>query len=433
MCMNETERQAVPEDIIGGKYLRSHTLLAGVASMVTAIFIWLIPDCPFNRGLAPILCCTALMYLLFFIFFDKCAGYMQRVVLAMSFIGICAMTFVMHMTGGIVSPLVCFYFALLVSEVTYGITSPQNVYFCILSYLSVVLGEASGLLPVTDPLAKAIYVNKYIFFFIVTTVVTHMFLVGSFGRLVLKKLRQEFAAEQKEKQAVVNKLRQLDAFSQIGMLAHRIVHDLRGPLGAISGYVQLQIRHANQAGGSVSLLNELMDTVNKMTEALNDVARFGRVTVGRKERISLAEFFNSLIAILKLHKDSEKVEFRLNYSDKDRLAVMAVRQDLQQAYFNIFKNAVEAMQTNPGAKVFEISMRPSDGMAVVEITNNGPHVPEEILSGVFKKAVTGKADGTGVGMLITHDLLLKNNITIEMSNMEVPGVKVTTHLPFCEA
>jgi nitrogen-specific signal transduction histidine kinase len=76
-------------------------------------------------------------------------------------------------------------------------------------------------------------------------------------------------------------------------------------------------------------------------------------------------------------------------------------------------------------------MRSSAGMLEVEIANNGKPIPEEILGKIFKKAVTGKSGGTGVGLLITRDLLAKNDISIEIKNMEAEGVKVITKLPLC--
>ena len=53
----------------------------------------------------------------------------------------------------------------------------------------------------------------------------------------------------------------------------------------------------------------------------------------------------------------------------------------------------------------------------------------EILSTLFRKSLTTKKDGTGVGLVITRDLLIRNDGDIELRNRPEGGLSVITRLP----
>ncbi len=418
-------------DIIEKNCFRKKTLVDGLFILAAAGLAWLFPEVAFDRRLAPILFLASIPCFAVFIFFERCAGSLNAVMSAISLAGVCMLAFVTHVSGGIASPLTYFYFALLVSEIGCGVTSNATMYASLVSYLCVILGEASGWLTVSDQTAKAIYGRPAVLGFLVVLFISYLAMTGYMSKLIFKKIKHDFTDGESEKQAVLGKFHELDAYTHIGMLAHRIVHDLRGPLSIVSGYVEMQMLAPGKNAEEKNALLDLSKTVTQMSESLGNVTRFGRVTEGKAEKIMIKEFFKNLISILAYYKDAQSVQFRQNYPEAGDPCVMAVRQDLQQAYFNILKNAIEAVGVNTGDKIVEVSMRREDGTLEISIRDNGPGIPEEILPKIFKQCVSGKADGTGVGLLVTRDLLLKNNLSIEIRNAAVTGVNVITRLPVC--
>jgi hypothetical protein len=84
---------------------------------------------------------------------------------------------------------------------------------------------------------------------------------------------------------------------------------------------------------------------------------------------------------------------------------------------------------NAGAKKIEIGIE-LEGLAVqVFISDNGPGIPEEMLKTVLSKSITTKKDGTGVGLLITRDLLIRNDGGITLRNREEGGLTAITSIP----
>jgi len=410
-------------------YITNRSLITGVICLFAALALRLAETCPFDRRLIPVLFIASAVYFTFYFFFRRYGENPQPGIAIQSLIGVGVITFLTHFTGGVISPLNCLYFAILASEVACGVTFSLTIYAALASYLGVVLGEAYGLLNVKFELARTIYANPLMFAVLAAPIVCYMGITGYLGRMVLLKIRFEEEEENRNQQAILKRFSELDAYSHIGLLAHRIAHDLRGPLTSISGYIELEQLSPDKDDSERAALADLSETVVNMAKALSDITRFGRAADGKKEEIKMKDFFSSLLSILVFHKDAKNIQFRQNYPDAREISVTAQRQDLQQAYFNILKNAVEAVKDNTGDKIVEISMRQSDGALEVGVTSNGPPVPPEILSQLFHKAVTGKQEGTGVGLMITHDLLMRNDINIEIRNLDGAGVQVRTRIP----
>jgi signal transduction histidine kinase len=420
-------------NVIRNICLGKRAVLTGIICLCAALVFYILQDVPFDKRIAHVLLTGSAAHFTCYLLFRRFTGDPQRGIVILSLTGIGVLTFMTHFTGGIVSPLSGLYFAILASEVACGVTFSITIYAALTSYLGVVLGEALGFLDVKLELAKTIYANPVVTAVIVVPIIFYMGITGHIGKVVLIKLKLEADEENRKHQGIIKKLSELDSYAHIGLLTHRIVHDLRGPLASISGYIELEHLSPDKTDAEKAALLDLSAMVMKMSDSLNNITRFGRVMESAKERIKVEDFFRSLIAMFGFYKDAHKIEFRQNYPAEGDLSVMAVRHDLQQAYFNILKNAVEAVKNNAGDKIVEVSMRRSAGTLELEIASNGRHIPPEILATIFQKAVTFKPDGTGVGLLITRELLVKNDISIEIRNTGTAGVLVVTRMPLVDS
>ena len=273
------------------EYITKRSLITGVICLCAGLTFQFVPNSPFDRRIIPVLFSASAVYFLFYFFFGRFGEEPQPGIAIQSLIGVGVITFLTHFTGGIVSPLNCLYFAILASEVACGVTFSFTIYAALISYLGVVLGEAFGFLDVKFELARTIYANPAVLAAIVVPVACYMGITGYLGKLVLKKLRFEEAEENRNKEVILKRFSELDAYSHIGLLAHRIAHDLRGPLTSISGYIELEQLSPDKDDSEKSALSDLSETVAHMSEALSNITRFGRASAGIKEEIMMKDFF----------------------------------------------------------------------------------------------------------------------------------------------
>ena len=409
------------------KLIRLHALASSVMSLIASL-VYFAPNFPFPRVIGLLALAASVLYFLYFLGFDLVSrtGIKSSAVI-LSQIGVCLFSASIYFTGGIVSPFIFLYFAVLVSEAMYGLDNRVTLPVSLACYLSIAGIQFFGLLPNPVPWSVEVYRSPLAVFLIVAITAAYLILTQGMSRRIIYNLREGIKDEEAEKDALLKKFSELNSTSQLGVLAHRIAHDLRGPIASISGYLQVEMLKQKKPEDQETL-RELEEVVENMSEALRGITRFGRPGGGRTESIRLSEFVDTLLAIVAFSPQSAGVRFAKSTSC-DGQTICGSRADLQQAYFNIMKNAIEAVRDNPGEKTVELSAAVQGGEAVITVADNGPGITPEIMASLFKKSVTTKKDGTGVGMLITRDLLARNDASIELRNRESGVLSVVTRLP----
>ncbi|MGD9641685.1 MAG: PAS domain-containing sensor histidine kinase [Elusimicrobiales bacterium] len=421
----------MPNNIPEGKardMLRFNAFAAGLMSLF-ASFSYFSETMPFHKGLSMLALLGALVYFLYFLLFGLiCKFCYTRAGVILSQIGVVVVTAAVYFTGGLVSPFIFLYFAMLVSESFYGLDNPVTMPASIAGYLLVVLGHFFGFLPNLVPWSAAAYASPPAVLIIATLTVVYIALTKSMSARIISNLRGQVQREAGEKDALIRKFSELNSTTQLGVLAHRIAHDLRGPIAAVSGYLELEAAKAKDPEEK-EVLRSVSETVDRMVESLHGITRFGKPGGPSAEAIPLAEFMKDLLAIVAFSPKAKGVRFELAPPAANGVTVTASRQDLQQAFFNVVKNAVDAVSANPGARTVSIAIERGGPDARVTVSDNGPGMSEETLKTVFRQSVTTKSDGTGVGLMITRDLLTRNRGGIKVLNGVNGGFSAVITLP----
>jgi len=411
------------------QFIRQQALFSSILSFLTFLTCYSIPDFPFSPELLWLVLALSALYLATYLFLWKLfENNFQYMISGLSISGLIFMSILVHLSGGIASPFIFLYFPVLISEAAYGGKIIYSTIFAVVSYVTVVALEFFGLSPVSNPFSVIIYASSGTTFWIASFVVSFLVISGFVVKFIVAKLRAQLLRENDEKHAILSKLSELEAHSQIGVLAHRIVHDLRGPISSISGYIQVEMMKA-KAGEDREMLKDLNDVVMSMSESLKGITQFGRVSCGPAEKILVGDFMRTLIAIISYSPQARGVKFVKLYPENLPLTVSASRADLQQGFFNIIRNAVEAVRDNAGTRQITVSIKAVDKEVEVSVSDNGPGMDPNVLKNLFRKSITTKKDGTGVGLVITRDLFIRNSGDIEFHNLPSGGLWVMTRFP----
>ena len=407
--------------------MKQQALLSGLGSLFSG-FIYFAVDFPFPEIIAGIAFRAAACYFAYYFFFDLiCVTCHESAGAALSVMGILALTLVVHFSGGIVSPFIFFYFTILILEALYGLRNPYTLPTALGGYLLVVAGQFSGFLENNNLWALEFYSSPTATFLMAGVTAFNIGLTRRLTRLIVNNLRTSLEQEAGEKEALLRKFSELNSTLQIGVLAHRIAHDLRGPIACISGYIQIEMTR-EKSPEDREVLKDLDETVTAMSESLFGITRFGKAGGPTSEKIVIKDFMRDLLAIATYSPLAKGVKFETVCPGTLKASVNASRADLQQAYFNIIKNAVEAVSDNTDEKKILIEIAQEGKDVKVSVSDNGPGISEDVLKTVFRKSITTKKEGTGVGLLITRDLLVRNSGEIKLHNRKEGGLAVVTCL-----
>lgn len=202
-------------------------------------------------------------------------------------------------------------------------------------------------------------------------------------------------------------LLQVSRLNAMGEMAGSLAHELNQPLTAIANYISAAQQLSSRDPASPRVGELLQKAADQAVRAGQIVSRV-RANVDRGEVEAQAESLTSLVqeavdvAIQGVAKDGVDIRF-----DFDRTAdtVMADRIQVQQVILNLVRNAVEAMAGSPRRELRIGSHRGEAGFLEVHVADTGPGISEEVADRLFQPFVSGKADGMGVGLSISRNII----------------------------
>ncbi|MEM1164485.1 MAG: ATP-binding protein, partial [Pseudomonadota bacterium] len=231
-------------------------------------------------------------------------------------------------------------------------------------------------------------------------------LTGQSGHMILLISPRELAGRVTQSQTVKSAAR-----SAIGM-AEMLAHEIKNPLAGITGAAQLL--SMNLSKSDLELTDLIVSESRRIVTLLEQVEQFGNVTQPILRAVNLHD-------VLDRARRSALVGFaahmiiREDYDPSLPLAVGDPDQ-LLQVMQNLLKNAAEAAGKEGGTirlhTYYEQSLRVRRGSGSgkslplqIEIIDDGPGLPPEISSNVFEPFVSGRENGTGLGLALAAKII----------------------------
>lgn len=194
---------------------------------------------------------------------------------------------------------------------------------------------------------------------------------------------------------------QSEKMSIAGQLAAGVAHEIRNPLTALKGFLQLLqagIDHKDE------YYKIMIDEVNKMETVTSEMLFISKPMTDQKREESIHEMIKDVITLLKPQAKLKNIEIVIQ-GDKNAY-LHCDKSQIKQVLINILKNAIEAM-SEPGSVVIKIQS--SNSQLVIDIVDEGVGVPEEVIHKLSEPFFTTKKSGTGLGLMITKEILKKHN------------------------
>lgn len=220
--------------------------------------------------------------------------------------------------------------------------------------------------------------------------------------------------------------------SSILLLAAGVAHELGNPLNSLTIHLQLMDRRLKKLKGKDREAAALADSVEVCQE---EVRRLDGIVRNFLEAIRprtpdlvetrLPEILADVLRFQQSELADRGILVEAEIPD-DLPAVMADRDQLKQVFFNIMKNAVEAMQ--PGGQL-RIRSRADDEHVYLLVGDTGAGIKQEDLVRLFQPYHTTKASGHGLGLMIVQRIMRDHGGQIGIESKEGVGTLVTLQFP----
>jgi two-component system nitrogen regulation sensor histidine kinase GlnL len=244
----------------------------------------------------------------------------------------------------------------------------------------------------------------------------------------------------------LSRIRQLEAevrrgetLAAAGRMAVGLAHEVRNPLGAIRGAVQLLKRELgadSRLGEYTDVLLTEVDRVNRIIEMLLDLARPVQL---RPVPLNLHQLLER-VTMLNEEAARERGVALIRRYDPSLPPILGDEDRLLQVFHNLVRNALEAMGRGGRLTLTtRVSLNPLFGkmdlgtgqrsMVEALVADEGAGIPAAVRARIFDPFFTTKDKGLGLGLAICHRILEEHRGAIQLESAEGRGTLVTCFLP----
>nr|WP_279326545.1 ATP-binding protein [Bacillus kexueae] len=209
-------------------------------------------------------------------------------------------------------------------------------------------------------------------------------------------------------------------------LAASISHEIRNPLTASKGFMQLLYEDVPKSRHEY--LNIAIQELNQAESVIRNYLTFAKPSLERPEAISVTDIVETVIGIAE--PLAAEHEVKINYDQANlSIHVLGDRIRLQQALLNIVKNGIEAMP-NGGELTIDLQMK--DSVVTIEVKDTGIGMSTEQMNRLGEPYFSTKEKGTGLGMMVTYRIIQTMQGQIIVTSEKQKGTSFTVEIPVHE-
>ncbi|WP_195571351.1 PAS domain-containing sensor histidine kinase [Paenibacillus sp. 1001270B_150601_E10] len=223
---------------------------------------------------------------------------------------------------------------------------------------------------------------------------------------------------------VSDELSNLEHLKTVSHLAASISHEVRNPLTATRGFIQLLREPAISEDKKQLYIQISLDELSRAESIITDYLTFAKPSLEHIEHIDLEEELHYIGEVIKPFASMQNAAVQLILSP--HLHIVGDRKKLQQALLNLMKNGVESMKNNGK---LTLSLEEENDRVVITIQDNGTGMSPEQLKKLGTPYFTTKEKGTGLGTMVAFSMIRSMEGEISVSSELGKGTCITASFP----
>ena len=228
-----------------------------------------------------------------------------------------------------------------------------------------------------------------------------------------------------EKTRMQKELQRAEKMNAIGQLAASVAHEIRNPMTVVKGFLQLFQDNTKLSNTELSYIHLMINEMDRAEAIIHDYLSLAKPDVHQHRFINCLECITSLVDLLSSYALLTN-NILIELDAKEEMYVRGSRNELNQVLLNIMKNGIEAMRAGGTLRV---GLYKREGHVHIQIEDTGIGMTSEQVNRLGTAFYSLKEKGTGIGLMVSYQLVEQMNGRIEVESIPGKGSTFTLIFP----
>jgi signal transduction histidine kinase len=227
-----------------------------------------------------------------------------------------------------------------------------------------------------------------------------------------------------------------DRLAALGEMAAAIAHEVKNPLAGIEVMAGILKRQLQDSQDAQSILGDIIKEAKMANAIVLEVLDFVRPIRLQVERISVVDAIRDAVSMAESHVPRGNVTVHVNCPG-DLPSIQGDPHQLRQIFTNLLTNAFEALNGSGRVNIAATLLvedgpaggEPQGPMVQVEVSDDGPGIPRDVVDRIFSPFFTTKPQGSGLGLAIVRKIVDAHDGRIDVGMAEGGGTRFRVTLP----
>jgi len=225
-------------------------------------------------------------------------------------------------------------------------------------------------------------------------------------------------------------MRRSEKLAAIGELSAAIAHEIRNPLTAISGCVEMLSESPNAGDSDKRLMGIVLRETDQLNKWISDFLNYSRPSPMQMRVVDFDQLVADVVEVFRQDENVIQKGVTLNLQRIGPLHVLGDAARIKQVLYNLLTNAEQSMST-AGEITISLSamMATSRPQVELSVVDQGAGIDRENLDRIFQPFFTTKERGTGLGLAVIHRVIEDHDGHIQVDSEPDKGTTFRISLP----
>jgi PAS domain S-box-containing protein len=226
------------------------------------------------------------------------------------------------------------------------------------------------------------------------------------------------------------RVRKADRLSALGSMATKVAHEIRNPLGSVKGLGQLVLESEEEGSETYRYMERIVREVDRLSNIVDELLDYSQRRPLTLDSVDLNDVVREGLDMARF-REGDHAPTLLQELDLSLPPIRMDRNRFLQAVLNVLVNALQAVDSDGGVVTVSTFREETTkgGQIVLEISDNGPGIPPDVLDHIFDPFFTTKEDGSGLGLSIAHTIVREHEGVLEVDSKLGQGTTFRILLP----